>query len=310
MSLRVGDFYQSSGNPLSPLEGIVRVNDIRRRDDGRTDVELKQGASIAYVPLERFVQSQKGEPIFSKIDSGERNIESSREILIPGDRVKIKIGKEPVWMTYVGNDATSVEDSHKEAALQFAEPTSNGKYTIWNCRNVNVNEGYLQPTAPEQTIVEPETADHNRIAGLAKEYFAIMVTYPGFVGRLGAPYDGGLHFQAKAVYIPSEGLIVTRGKSPAGQASGPIYEMYQAVKGEGAGAIFKKLTGSGFSDFSLQSGKVEQQPLLVNQEFIDWANALHVAKNPSDKMQKMLGGGTCLEESFPGAQSGSMSVGV
>ncbi len=303
MSLRVGDFYQPEGSPLFPLKGIVRINDIRSWDDGRTDVELKQGASTAYVPLERFVQSQDGELLFRKIEPEERNIRSPRETLIPGDKVEVKVGEEPVWMIYAEEDASSVEDSHREATLRFAVPADNGKYVLWNCRNVNVNEGYLQPATYEQTTIEPGTEDHDRISRLTKEYFAIVVKYPSFVGSLGAPYDRGMHFEAKAVYVPSERLLVTRGKSPAGLISGSIYEMYQVVKGEQAAAIFKKFTGGGFSDFSLKRGKVEQQPLLVDQEFIDWANAIHVAKNPSDKMQKMLSGGTGLEKLLPGVQS-------
>lgn len=95
----------------------------------------------------------------------------------------------------------------------------------------------------------------------------------------GRDFDKTLEFPSKAIYVPSEELLVLRDSNSM-VYSGPAHTIYTAHVGERAAQVYDKLVED-------LGGKAPDK-IDVSAAFVAWGKALHSTRNPSKEIADLL----------------------
>ncbi len=108
---------------------------------------------------------------------------------------------------------------------------------------------------------------------------ANILKYVSRLCTIGGGFDKIHEFQSKAVYIPSQEMLVFRDSQSMVYA-GPAHTMYTVKIGEHAQQAYEKLVED--------LGIINPEKVNVPDTFIAWAKSLYHAKNPPQEISDLL----------------------
>ncbi|MEK6921920.1 MAG: hypothetical protein AABX82_08575 [Nanoarchaeota archaeon] len=289
-SPKVGDYYRTSGAGTPFSEGIVQLAGIESRSTGVTYARLQQDGELLLLPIDYLLRNDGDAPLFCRIGPDKKEPQSLSDIVVPGDRVKtrLEIGDraDDLWMTYVGQDPSSLAEV---PSFSFALRHPNGKdYHVLASHPPQFAQGVLLYSSPDLRVVAFGSEEHARIMRLRGDYHATRVIYEDSFDVVGGMHgDGSVNFTSKALYIPSERILVQRDTLDHAIAAS-VDKRYKVLIGAAAEKAFEQIIPKdvGSDALSLESRKI--QPILVSEAIVAWANAVYLPRNPSFEMARLL----------------------